>query len=282
MEKKINLREEFKKEQRRLRRIVKKLEKEYEAELIKSPIPDIPKRVTKQSIEKIKAIKPVTIRQFFDEQKTADIPKITEEKTGKTTEVSIEKFSSTNQEIKEVKPQTTKREAINNQEIKGVTQQVTKETDIFNQENRDVKQKPTKEETVETPTQLPYETDVVLNELYRILNDARTDGNNKKVADYVIEVIEEEIDFLEGEYYHQMGDRAAQYAKSIIVKRIQSNPHIIELAQIVAYDSSQEKVDINAIEIIRLVTGSVSFEQSEIITSFLTYGVRDIKELGGL
>lgn len=280
MEKKINLREEFKKEQRRLRRIVKKFEKEYEAELIKSPIPDIPKRVTKQSIEKIKAIKPATIKQFFDEQKTVDIPKITEEKIGKTVEPSIEKLSSSNQEIKEVKPRTSKEETIANQEIKGAQQQATKESPIFNQEYKDVKQQPTKED-VKAPTQLPYETDVVLNELYRILNDARTDGNNKKVADYVIEVIEEEISFLEGEYYPQMGDRAAQYAKSIIVKRIQSNPHIIELAQIVAYDSSQEKVNINAIEIIRLVTGSVSFEQSEIITSFLTYGVRDIKELGG-
>lgn len=245
MEKKINLREEFKKEQRRLRRIVKKLEKEYEAELIKSPIPDIPKRVTKQSIEKIKAIKPATIRQFFDEQKTVDTPKITEEKINKTIAPSVEKVSS-------------------NGEVVGVKQKTTKETAT--------------EEPIKVSSQMPYETDVVLNELYRILNDARTDLNNKKVADYIIEVIEDEISSLEIDYAH-MGNLARHQAKSIIVKRIQSKPQIIEMAQIVAYDSNQETVNMNAIEIINLVTEGVSFEQSEAIDTLLTYGVKDIKEL---
>lgn len=276
MEKKINLREEFKKEQKRLRKIVKKLEQEYEAELIKSPIPDIPKRVTKQAIEKIKAIKPATIKQLFDEQKTTNLSKTTTQKTDKTVIPSVEKNSVPNQGTNVTKPSI--KEAIKEEQVKeAIKEEPTKEA---------IKEEPLKEaikeEPVKTSADLPLETDVVLNELYRILNNARTDRNNKKVADYVIEVIEDEISFLEGEYYPQMGNRAYQYAKSIIVKRIQSNPHIIELAQIVAYDSSQEKVVINAIEIIRLVTGGVTFEQSEIIDTFLTYGVRDIKELGRL
>lgn len=247
MEKKINLREEFKKEQKRLRKIIKKLEKEYEAELIKSPIPDIPKRVTKQSVEKIKAIKPATIKQLFDEQKATNIPKSVADKTNKTVTPSVEKVSIPNQGI-------------------NVTKHTTKEA--------------TKEVTGNASSQLPLETDVVLAELYRILNNARTDLNNKMVADYIIEVIEDEISSLEFDF-GSMGNLANHHAKSIIVKRIQGNPQVIELAQIVAYDSNQETVNITAIEILNLVTGGVTFEESETVDTLLTYGVKNLDELGG-
>lgn len=247
MEKKINLREEFKKEQKRLRKIVKKLEQEYEAELIKSPIPDIPKRVTKQSVEKIKAIKPATIKQLFDVQKTANTIKISAEKTDRTVTPTVEKATVPNQGI-------------------NVTKQTIKQA--------------TKEEPTKASTSLPLETDVVLTELYRILNNARTDLNNKMVADYIIEVIEDEISSLEFDF-GSMGNLANHHAKSIIVKRIQSNPQVIELAQIVAYDSNQETVNITAIEILNLVTGGVTFEESETVDTLLTYGVKNLDELGG-
>jgi len=246
MEKKINLREEFKKEQKRLRKIIKKLEQEYEAELIKSPIPDIPKRVTKQSVEKIKAIKPATIKQLFDEQKASNISKITAEKSNKTVTSSTEKVSSPKQDTS-VAEQTINKVA--------------------------------KDEPVKTSSQLPLETDVVLAELYRILNNSRTDLNNKMVADYIIEVIEDELSSLEVDFA-SMGNLANHHAKSIIVKRIQSNPQVIELAQIVAYDSNQETVNISAIEILNLVTGGVTFEESETVDTLLMYGVKNLDELG--